>query len=89
MDIHEEIQQALADLGWRPRGIRFSVESFKWLFEKGHISPGSGGPLGLVEWVTNVPWYDGNIFAWCDPSFDGVFELPACAPNKPCKSGDA
>ena len=89
MDIHEEIQRALVDLGWRPKGIRLSVDAFNELLAEGYISHGEGGPFGSVVWATGVPWYDGNIFAWCDPSFEGRAELPSLSGNKSRGSGDA
>lgn len=77
MDLDLEIQAAIAQRSTRPKGIRLSISAFRELEAANHVTRGSGGPAGLVEWGTNVPWYANDIYAWCDPSFDGVFELPA------------
>lgn len=77
MILNDEIQTEIAKRASRPKGIRLSVAAFQGLESAGHITRGSGGPHGLVEWATNVPWYSKDIFAWCDPSFTGIFELPA------------
>jgi|APEBP8051072661_1049379.scaffolds.fasta_scaffold01821_4 hypothetical protein len=76
MNLNDEIQAALNSRPAHPKGIRLSVSAFQELERGGFITRGSGGPLGLVEWATNVPWYSKDIFAWCDPSFQGQFELP-------------
>ncbi|VAW71080.1 hypothetical protein MNBD_GAMMA09-146, partial [hydrothermal vent metagenome] len=60
----------------RPKGIRFGVTAFNELEKAGDITRGDGGPAGLVEWASNIPWYSSDIYAWCDPSFDEEFELP-------------
>ena len=77
MNLNSDIQAAIATRTNRPKGIRFSIDAFNELENAGHITRGSGGQLGLVERATNVPWYDKDIFAWCDPAFTGKFELPA------------
>jgi len=74
--LNEEIQAALGKRTTQPKGIRLSVAAFQELERGGFVARGSGGPLGLVEWANEVPWYSGHIFAWCDPSFKGTFELP-------------
>lgn len=76
MDLNAEIIAAIAQRSTRPKGIRFSVAAFRALESAGHITRASGGPLGL-DWVANIPWFDKDIHAWCDPSFEGIFELPA------------
>ena len=76
MALNNDIDLAISKRAARPKGIRLGVLAFQQLESAGHITRGSGGPLGLVEWATNVPWYSKDIFAWCDPSFSGQFELP-------------
>lgn len=77
MDLNEQIRTDIAQRPSRPKGIRFSVATFRELEEARHITRASGGPLGLVEWEKNMPWFDRDIYAWCDPSFDGTYQLPA------------
>lgn len=76
MNLYSEILEAISHRPNRPKGIRLSVTTFQDLEIAGHITRASGGPLGLV-WFANIPWFDKDIYAWCDPSFDGIFELPA------------
>lgn len=76
MDLNAQVIAAVAQRKERPKGIRFSVAAFRELESAGHITRADGGPLGL-GWFPNVPWFDKNIYAWCDPSFGGTFELPA------------
>lgn len=76
MDLNSQVLAAIAQRSSRPRGIRFSVEAFKALERAGSITRAGGGPLGL-DWFPNLPWFDGDIYAWCDPSYEGIFELPA------------
>lgn len=75
MDLYSKIQRAIAERVDRPKGILLGISSFKELEEKGHITRGVGGPFG-IHWAENVPWLDRDIFAWCDPAFNGQFELP-------------
>lgn len=76
MDLNELLQAEITKSARRPKGIRFGYQAFLDLEAEGHITRGSGGPVGLVEWATNVPWYASDIYAWCDPTLDGSFELP-------------
>jgi hypothetical protein len=76
MDLNQQILKEIGKRPTRPKAIRLSVEAFQELETKGYIKRGSGGPGGLVDWVENVPWYSKDIYAWCDPSFRGVYELP-------------
>jgi hypothetical protein len=76
MSLEQDIDRAIAAAPRRPSGIRLSIDSFKQLEKDGHIVRGSGGPGGLVDWASNVPFFDGDIYAWCDPSFAGPFQLP-------------
>jgi hypothetical protein len=75
VDLNKRIRDAMANSGRRPKGIRFGLQAFLDLEASGHITRGSGGPAGL-EWATNVPFYASDIYAWCDPTFDSLFELP-------------
>ncbi len=76
MDLNDEITAEVANRGSRPKGIRLSVSAFQELEQANLITRGNGGPLGIVGWATNVPWYSKDIYAWCDPAFTGKFELP-------------
>lgn len=76
MDIYSELSSAVKEAPVRPKGIRLSVGAFKKLEAEGHITRASGGPLGL-DWFPNMPWFDKDIYAWCDVEFEGAFQLPA------------
>lgn len=74
-DLKKLIDQAVVARSTRPKGVRLDVESFVTLEKAGHIQRKDAGPLG-IPWHSNVPFYDDDIYAWCDPSFEDVFELP-------------
>ena len=76
MNLKAELDTEISKRSTRPKGIRFGLSAFHELEKDVHITRGSGGPGGLVEWASNVPWYSKDIYAWCDPSFQGEFELP-------------
>lgn len=76
MDLYSQIIAAIAQQNSRPKGIRFSIAAFTRLENAGYITRAGGGPLGL-DWFQNLPWFDKDIYAWCDPSFEGIFELSA------------
>ena len=76
MDLKTRLDKEIKLRKIRPKGIRFSVAAFEALDKDGLITRAAGGPGGLVEWALNVPWYSENIYAWCDPSFAGEYELP-------------
>jgi hypothetical protein len=76
MNLKDSLDAEISKRTTRPKAIRFGLSAFQELENAGHIIRGSGGPGGLVEWATNVPWYSKDIFAWCDPSFQGEYELP-------------
>jgi hypothetical protein len=76
MSLKSEIDSAIALKKRRPNGIRLGLDEFLELEKQGYISRSNGGPSGLVAWAENVPFYSNDIYAWCDPSFNGRFELP-------------
>ncbi len=76
MDLNNIIEAVIAKKSTRPKAIRLSLDAFNQLEKDGHITRGAGGPNEYLEWASGVPWYSGNIYAWCDPSFRGMFELP-------------
>jgi hypothetical protein len=75
MDLKAQLDAAIAASMVRPKGVRLSVSTFNELEQLGHITRASGGPLGL-DWFKNLPWFDGDIYAWCDPTFEDAFEIP-------------
>jgi len=76
MDIKSKLDKEISQRDIRPRGIRFGVTAFNDLESTGDITRGAGGPSVLEEWASNIPWYSSDIYAWCDPSFNGDYELP-------------
>ena len=76
MSLQVEIDAEIEKRKTQPKAIRFGVEAFIKLENAGHITRESGGPFGEVDWASNVPFYANDIYAWCDPSFQGEFELP-------------
>jgi hypothetical protein len=76
MNLKAKIDADISKRTTRPKGIRLGVDAFRELENAGHITRGSGGPLGAVGWASDVPWYSNDIYAWCDPSLQGQYELP-------------
>lgn len=77
MDLNSKIRAEISQRANRPKGIKLSISAFRELESGGHITRAAGGPFGLVEWEMNMPWYDKDVYAWCDPSFEGTYQLPA------------
>ena len=76
MDLKDRIDDAIAGRSTRPKGIRVSIDAFIELEASGNIVRGNGGPHG-IPWASDVPFYDSDIYVWCDPTLEEEYELPA------------